>query len=148
MCSSKRETRYPSNVSIQDLLPGLVTWIAFKHGGGLQTAILGRIWAGKKSAKINFWGSRDQPVGWGVLRTKGCGSKSFFPPWKVRSILSNPRDNRLCHQDVPGILRGCPGPQGCSKSFCKLNLCLFSTRPLVKMRSQTKMDLTIAPINA
>ena len=71
--------------------------------------------ARKKSTKINFLGPRDRPVGWVASTPRGGGRKFRALPSKV----CLPWVSKTGIWDVPGILPGCPGPMGCSKSLCK-----------------------------
>ena len=66
-----------------------------------------KIQAREKSAKINFFGSGDRPLGWGSFTRRGGGRK-------VRAL---PRKFVFRISDVPGILPGCARATGVPKKF-------------------------------
>ena len=77
--------------------------------------------ARQRAQRLTFWTWR-LPGGVGVFHAKAWVSKSSFPPSKV----CFPWVSREGTWDVPGILPGCPGPRGCSKSLCKRVCAHFS----------------------
>ena len=70
------------------------------------------------STKIQFWGLETAGWGGGLLR-EGVRKVRALP----RSLSSLGLEGGS--RDVPGILPGCPGPLGCSKSLCKKSSCTF-----------------------
>ena len=71
----------------------------------------------KRAQRLTFWVRR--PLGGvGVFHAKGWWPKSSCSPSKVCLPWVSTRG-------IPGILPGCPGPLGCSKSLCKKSSCAF-----------------------
>ena len=73
----------------------------------------------KRAQRLTF-GSRDRLEGWGSSMRSG-GGQNFVLSLESLSFLDFEERNLGC----PGILPGCPGLWGCSKSLCLTSSCAF-----------------------